>query len=295
MNDQGRWGGTTPPSRRSARRGRHFSSDAEWQPAFRPVSRYDSSMSDLATWLGVAIAVVALGVAYITYKSGRNRRRLEYVVETRTPLIPRPVVGSMEVRFDGQVVPNPALTVIRVVNTGDKAIPADSYESDLGFSLTGAQIAAATLTSTRPSDLRPNLTTSGDTVLVEPKLLNPGDMLVIQILSSELPTAVRAIGRISDVPTITVRRSLPYPPGSGPEGEMIAFDRFMWYAFTPAILLGGFVGIPLTFPVDAITRGIWAAVGILATGIYLTIVRRLVVRRRRWRAEPPPPAAGGAP
>lgn len=85
--------------------------------------RYRYCVTDLATWLGVAVAVLALIVAYVSYRSGRNRVRLEYVLLARTGIIPGTVANSVELVHNGQAIAEPALTALRLVNTGDKAIP----------------------------------------------------------------------------------------------------------------------------------------------------------------------------
>lgn len=245
--------------------------------------RYDSRVTDLATWLGVAVSAASLLVAYATFRSGRNRTRIEYIRQTQTSLIPRSVAESVELTHDGSPVRDPALTVLRIVNAGDKAIEASGIESDLGFKFVGvSSIALAALVGSRPADLRPAVTVAGDIVTFERRLLNPGDLLVLQILSSGVPTKIEPMGRVSGLRKIA-ETSTPYPPGSGPEGEMLTFERFLWYVFTPLLLAGLVIGIPAAFGAEGAALTTWAVASVSVILAYFANTARLVRRRRLWR------------
>lgn len=240
-------------------------------------------MTDLATWLGVVVAMAGLVVAYATYRSGRNRLKLDYVLQALMPLASPAVTGSVQLLVDGIVTSDPALTVLRIANTGDRAIPATSIEAAIGFRLLGVRsIARAEFTASRPFDLRPIIVVEDDTITLEARLLNPGDLLVLQVLSSGAPSEIMPVGRVEDLHKIT-RVSLPYPPGSGSEGEMRRFDQFMWFGFMPVVILLLIVGVPLLFRAEGWALVAWAAAGASGVFAHLANTRRLIRRRRLWR------------
>jgi hypothetical protein len=119
----------------------------------------------------------------------------------------------------------------------------------------------------------------GNMVRVKPTLINPGDMIELQILSSGLPGQVELGGRVADV-TFEQLPRLPYPPGSGPEGEMNPIDRFMWWVPVPV----GSVALAITFALNTSSSTAVRIVLPLATllvGLVLYPLRsRYLVRRR---------------
>jgi hypothetical protein len=141
------------------------------------------------------------------------------------------VSGKLEVVHDGSAVPEASIIVVRVVNTGDKAIRFEDFSSELTIRLKGVrEVVSALATKTRPIDLVPKLMVKDSRVLIGPLLVNPGDMVELQLLTSGLASGVVVEGRVADA-VITRRGGLPYPPGTGPEGELAnTFERVFWYA-----------------------------------------------------------------
>src|SRR5437879_650952 len=101
------------------------------------------AISDVASWIGVPITLAALIVGYITYRVQRGKKRLQYVVVSRTRIVPPDVSPSLDVTFRGHKVSDASIVVIRIVNTGDKAIPREDFESDMRIRLNGSSEAAA--------------------------------------------------------------------------------------------------------------------------------------------------------
>ena len=243
-------------------------------------------MTDLATWISVIIGVGILAFAYLAYRSQRGKTRLEFVVLLNTSVVVfRPLSVTLTVSHQGREVRDASVVVLRLVNTGDKAILPEDYRSDLSICLDGVnEVIAATATRTRPGELSPEVTTEQRKVLIAPLLVNPGDMIELQILASGLASSARVESRIVNVQAILQRKALPYPPGSGAEGEMVGFDKFIWFFFVPGVIVGlalllVFTG-KATVPVDVITL---VVAFILAFVIYPLQVRYLVQRRRMWR------------
>jgi hypothetical protein len=245
-------------------------------------------MADLGTWIGVGVGVAALALAWLSYRSHRDRKRIEYVVTTKAGLLPGNVRHEVEVVHldSGVSINKPWLTIVRIVNTGDRAITANDFETKLSINLVGVRrILSATVTATRPADLEPELGFNGASIDIDPLLVNPGDAFQVQLLSDGEPSEVSITGRVADLEIVELR-GLPYPPGSGDEGEMISFDKFIWWVLTPAlIIVSGVVLGPLTDQSDAAKIAILGAAVLVAVVLYPMQVRYLVNRRRRWNFE----------
>ena len=239
-------------------------------------------MANLATWIGTAVSVFALAFASWSHFNGRARARLEYVVTTRRRILPGLVTDELEVVHNGALVVDPALTIVRFVNSGENAIRPADFENKLALSLTGdCELVTANWSASRPTELRPSLEIQGNGVLIAPRLINSGDMLEIQLITSGLPASLELAARAANL-TVQERQSLPYPPGGGSEGEMNSVDKFMWWVFSPGLILG--VGLLVMFGYGATADGqiLTAIATALVMAAYLLHARFLVRRRRRW-------------
>jgi hypothetical protein len=241
-------------------------------------------VNDVAAWAAVAVGVAGAVIAYRAYRGQRGQTRLSYVVTTSAELVPADLAAELKVSHEGTELHDPALAIVRIVSTGDVPIQATDFETELSIRFQGvAEIASATCSASRPADLRPELEVVGDSVLIRPMLVNPEDMIELQVLSAGQAHDVSIGGRVAN---LKVERLpyLPYPPGSGEEGEMLGFDRFMWYVAWPVIIIG--IGALIAFDNDdysELTRAlIMIAAGIVAFVLYPLQLRSLVRRRRLW-------------
>jgi hypothetical protein len=121
----------------------------------------------------------------LTYRSQRGITRLEDVVVTNRKLLPGRVAEHLEVRLNDTQLAEPSLCIVRLVNTGDTPIRTEDYESDLVITLQGVEtIASAIWTGARPPDLRPEIRVDDNRVSITPTLVNPEDMLELQVLAA---------------------------------------------------------------------------------------------------------------
>jgi hypothetical protein len=239
-------------------------------------------MTDAASWASVLVGVAILVVGYITYRNLHGKTRLEYVVVSNARVVPSQIAAKLDVIYGGARVADASVAIIRLVNTGDKAILAEHFSSPLGIRLDGVnEVVAAMATKTRPADLHPLLSVKTSSVLIAPLLINPGDLIQLQLLSSGLPSGVTVEGRIANVGAV-LQRGLPYAPGSGPEGELRGFDTFMWYV-APMLLGVVVIYLILTTSMTPIAR-VAAVVVVLLLSLLLNMYLRFLDRRRGlWR------------
>jgi hypothetical protein len=238
--------------------------------------------ASLDSWVTWALAAGGPLVSYLIYRRQRGRKQLEFVVLRSGTILPGGIGTRLSVSYNEIPVPEPAIITIRLVNTGDKAITLSDFHTPLAVVLREAAVVAASVAATRPVDLEPQLDESGGKVSISPLLLNPADLIELELLTSRAPSSVTVEGRIADV-TVKRRASLPYPPGSGPEGEMLGFDRFMWYG-APIILF-----LVLLAAINSMhASGLAKAAGTVGVAFLFLVAypmqtKRLVRRRRIWR------------
>lgn len=240
-----------------------------------------NSLGPVSSWIAVIIASLALITPVLTFLVQRQKYRLEYLVVSRARLLPNAPPG-LTVTYRGAEATDAAISEIRIVNSGYEAIGIENFKTELAVRLHGVHdVVQASALATRPPDLSASIAISGDRVLVSPLLLNPGDMLQLQVLTSGYPTQVTLEGRIVNV-TPKPRKSLPYPPGSGVEGELEALDKFMWY-IVPFVL-----AILITLFTAGTSASAWVKVPVIASAlVYGVILEPLIVRflrnrRRLW-------------
>lgn len=170
-----------------------------------------------------------------------------------------------------------------MVSAGDKGIPGSAFEGPLIVSLHGAKaIVSASVSAVRPEGLPVKVRIDGNRAYIDPLLLNPGDFIEVQALAAGQPRRVNVEARIADVAPKR-RESLPYPPGSGPEGQMTGFDKFMWSVpeFLIAVMLSISIGVS---EMSVVAKAGWfLTVAVVFLVIYPMQVNRLVKRRRNWR------------
>lgn len=239
---------------------------------------------DVPSWVGILIGVIGVALTYVSYRSQRNRKRMEFLVLSNQRLLTSRVAGDLDVAFNGETVEDPSIVVLRMVSTGDKAILKTDFHSPLAIVIKGARrIVTASVAAKRPRDLDLTMTSEGNRVVIEPTLINPEDFLEIQILASGQATHVALEGRIADV-VLKRREELPYPPGSGPEGEMLGFDRFMWIVM-PIVFFCLVLPLAWVNDLSLVARGgTLVGAGTLAFIAYPLQLRALVRRRRIWRS-----------
>jgi hypothetical protein len=223
-------------------------------------------------------------VAVLAYLRRQPKTRLEYFVGTNSAVLPQDLPENFYLAHGETKIADPAMTIVRLVNTGDRAIPAASFETDLSILLKDvSEVVSASCVGRRPSDIEPVFEIAGDTARLKPLLINPGDMLEIQLLSAGQASSVEISGRISDL-AITERPALPYPPGSGPNGEFATgIDYFMWLFAIPGFILG--IGALIAVNPHNSTAGRIIAASatlVLVLVAYPLQLRFLVHRRRLW-------------
>jgi hypothetical protein len=246
-------------------------------------------LDSAAAYIAALVGIATLYYAYLAYRDRRPSRRLQFVVTTNSLVLPTALAESLHLHHGDQEIADPALVIVRLVSTGDSAVPKDAFESDLVVSLEGSrEIAYVACTGRRPPGLDVQIAHSGTIARIKPFLMNPEDMLQLHLVVSGRPDDVVVEGRIAEL-KIEELPHLPYPPGTGPEGELEGpVDHLMMRILPPilALVVGGMVAIDPE-GTNTVLVQIGAAIASLAFAFWLypARIRFLVHQRAMWKPE----------
>lgn len=161
--------------------------------------------SPMWQFVGVVLAFVALIVSILVFLKQRQRKELQYALINLTPLlsVEEELRGRVRILFDEQPVDNVYLVVLELFNSGNNPIATDDYEQPitLGFG-ENAQVLSSQIMRTVPEDLPVKIESKKETILLNPLLLNAGDLIVIKVLATGSENYINVKGRIRGVKQI---------------------------------------------------------------------------------------------
>lgn len=155
----------------------------------------------------LAATLAGVMVPVWLWRAELDSRSLRFIIVSKTSL--QPAIGTevpeLKLTFNGVELLSPALTVVRLSNDGAKPIPASDFEGALRLTISGnAKLVRASATKLNPPDLLPVLTTTSNSVGIAPLLLNPGDSITFELLTSGTPEALESRARISGLHAVPV-------------------------------------------------------------------------------------------
>jgi len=155
-------------------------------------------------FIGVVVAVITFAVGYWQWSVQQGKREISYSIVSSGPLVSvdDDLNGKLRVVYDGKPVTGLALSIILVQNTGSEAIKRADYDQPIHFSLGGTPILDYQVAYQKPSNLGAKLTEGpSKTIEITPCLLNPGDSVVLKIISAGKPE-IKANARIVDIDSL---------------------------------------------------------------------------------------------
>lgn len=195
--------------------------------------------------LGWVLGTLAVVVPIAVYVLERRIQAVHFAVLASRPLLTGDSRFPLEVSFDGAPVMEPRVMVLRITNAGNQPIRPEDYEEPLRLSVLGARIVSSDITFARPADFAPSIVERSDSQIALSRfLMNPRDLVEVQLLVDGEPTETRVTGRLAGVPTIE-RVRLPRTP-TGELEEMSRKELFLvalmaagMTAFSLVLLLNG--------------------------------------------------------
>lgn len=166
-------------------------------------------LAPIATCLAIVVSIYLWRL--------NSKKALSYSILRSAPLLNLKGAGrnELDVRFSGHSVVDAYLIVVRIFNSGHLAVNSSDYQSNLSIMLNpGAEILAASIIDTVPTDLKERIKTANgdqksiiqntteDRILLTPVLLNEGDGITVQILARNTAGQIKVHGHIFGVKAI---------------------------------------------------------------------------------------------
>lgn len=155
--------------------------------------------------LMLAVTVAGVAVPVWLWRADLQSKSLQFKIKSLTQVTaPKSEdVSGLEVSMNGRRLTSPHLAVINLEHQGTRPILASEFESPLELKVSdGAELIQVQVVAKVPSELEPKVTMTGTSLVLQPLLLNPGDVVTLSVLSSGTKPKFLARGRIAGVSTI---------------------------------------------------------------------------------------------
>jgi hypothetical protein len=176
-------------------------------------------------WQFVSI-IVSLIVTGVVYWLQQPYKELSYDIISSTPLfsIMEEAQGKVEVLFDGDPVTDAYLLIIKLHNSGNKAIISSDYESpiQLNFNEEVSILSAEVIDDTEYS-ITTTLQVVQNRIKLKPILINPKESVTIKVIASNYKE-LNITARITNI------NKIEYKSTSRERGKI-------WLIFTTTIML----------------------------------------------------------
>lgn len=171
------------------------------------------------------VAVAAVVITCIFWYLDESQPSLTVWRVSTTSLQPAGVAGvdGLRLYLDGKELINPHLSVLEVENDGRKPIASNAFEGPIEIEVSGAAVIQAVVTESVPWSLRPIIGSDEHHVILQPLLLNPGDMVSIAVLTIGGVPELSARGRILGVQDINVIEAARPKRGRSPLTSLSAY------------------------------------------------------------------------
>lgn len=136
--------------------------------------------------LSIFVAIASVGVPVWLWQTDQTARSLKLDVVSQTSLNPisTPALTGLKLSLEGQELSDAYLTVLELTNSGSKPILQADFESSIQiFSALPSKIVRVEVGDVVPQDLKPSIALEGGQIVLQPLLLNPGDLVRITVLS----------------------------------------------------------------------------------------------------------------
>ena len=191
-------------------------------------------------FVGVAISLIALGVAVVAIKAQRQRKSLSSYFSSDRPvlyLFNEAFKDRLVLNLDGTPVQGLSTYDVAIFNDGNVPVLPSDYAEPLAVQFgASSKVLAVAVTDMFPNNLGVTAEGSGGRFHFSPALLNPGDEFVVQFLvdqsSNDHYSPPVLSGRIAGVSALQIRSSRPA------RAYRLRFYRFVLLRATPTFVLG---------------------------------------------------------
>jgi hypothetical protein len=235
------------------------------------------SGAELLSVAGVVFSALALvGVVYQvrSYRRDNPRRRIDYTVTTRRLVESNPH-SSLEIRANGQEVPNPYLAELRLTSNSKADIPSTAFDAGRPIRIRVEPGGAFVVGKVADEGIH---TTGGHgngwewaEMEIGPQLIRKGARLSLDFISNGQPE-VRIESSLVDVPVSDLTRQ-PKPK------DLI---KRVFFVVASAILFVAIISNPEVYSEDPWPSWFQPAMGVLYGAFFVVSAGALIVTMKRW-------------
>lgn len=243
-------------------------STAIFSPSLHDIlySLADLLRDPLWQFVGVILSFAAIAASYLQFRLGASRKELAFgvLVLRRLVAIADEMASRVTVQLDGKLVSQVHLIEFGLKNSGNQPIVRNDFDASINIAFSAqTQVLSAQVIRCRPIELPAKVELKNGEIFIEPLLLNPGDFIVIQVLSSggapehSVAARVAGVANLSKVNTGWRINPLPFFPFSHPlNGAPVMIYTLLMFAFVnyalgeshmAALLLAMAVCLVITF------------------------------------------------
>lgn len=132
------------------------------------------------------IATGAFLLTLVIYFKQRQKKALSYEIVASTPLlnVSEEVKNRLQIFYEGKIVQQLHLIILRIFNSGNVPIKSDEYEEPIKVCFNADPLSVEIIESD-PNDVRASFSVEKDTIKINPMLLNKGDGIRVKALTSK--------------------------------------------------------------------------------------------------------------
>lgn len=157
-------------------------------------------------FIGACFSIIAIFVTVYFFILQKKKKTLSYCILTNTRLltVDEAIKGELKIIYDGVVIQDVVLLVVKIFNSGNVPIISPDFEESLSFDFgQKTRILSVEIVDATPSILSPVLTINNQSeLIIHPMLLNEKDGFSIKLLLTEYENCVTPKARIIGVKNI---------------------------------------------------------------------------------------------
>lgn len=260
---------------------------------------------DWKFFLTIVATIAGLVIPVYLWQADATSRTMEVKLLSSSALQPATNIQDLQIFLNGKKIESPFLSSFELTNTGSKAILSADFETPIEIlPKEGVTVVSAQVTRTDPVNIPVKISFDEHRVFIAPFLSNPKDTIAFSVITSGEQPNFEPRARIAGIKAITFEDSSKIQIGYGKisfslmsglalfilymmffvstiSGVRLPSTRTFAFFTSTACYLGAaaaFVDVfdrikPLPF-----STGIMAGTAIVATGIGIFVIKKLILR-----------------
>lgn len=155
------------------------------------------------------IIIASLGIiSPIVWDIVKNKTSISIIKEYSSSLLSNNIANEkIEIKYDGKNIDNISKTQFTIKNTGRTPIISSDIVSPIKIGLANGNILDSSIEKLLPQNITTTLNINNDNIKLSFDLLNPGDIIIIDILSDSNNAIYTCQSRIKNISTIKIEES----------------------------------------------------------------------------------------